>query len=108
VPRAAEAVIKLFASDARTVLDALDDAESFRRQQARECPCSDETDPGTCENCELHLHAADEYADLAGIIYDALQDYQPEASDGSPLFTTGPGSPNYGRKIDTVETKGLL
>lgn len=92
-------MIHLYASDARTLLEALDDAEAFRRQQARECPCSDELEPGSCENCELHLNAADEYADLAGVIYDLLQSYEPDTPTWPAI---GPGHRHWGRKEETV------
>ena len=71
-------MIHLYASDGRLLLDALDDAEGARRRMSRECPCTDETDPGVCEQCDEHLRRADEYADLAGVIYDLLASYEPD------------------------------
>ena len=104
-------MIHLFASDGRTLLDALDDGEAFRRQQARDCPCSDEMEPGSCENCELHLNAADEYADLAGVIARRLSlraGWRAGPDAAEPALHDRPGNPNFGRGIEEVPIRGGL
>jgi hypothetical protein len=94
-------VIHLPAYDARLLLEALDDAEQHRRNLSRDCPCRD-----GCEECDDHTRQADNYADLAGIIFDGLDT---EGDDRYVPPNVGPRpAGRFSRAIEIVPTGGLL